>query len=219
MALPNDSIAVTAGSGQIVATHLVSAKEYEMVMACSPDGHIQGSKVKYCYLFPTQQQSAANSVAWDIYNNSTAVKVRVISIVQIPDLVTAAGASTGFSCQWLIERTTSVGSGGTVMSVYQPDTGQAALDAAAATGVSARSKPTTGASGSTDLFFWYWNSNLAGAHNLNRGDFLGFEILPAKMSIGINDDGILLYSGQGLRCVQVTGGTTNTLFWICMTAE
>jgi hypothetical protein len=218
MALPNDSVNITAGSGVVIATNTVSSKEYEVMMPAYPDGHIVGSKVKYIYSLPSQQAGfSANTVHWDLYNNSTAVKVRVLSIVHIPDVVTAV-VGTGVSAQYLIERTTSVGSGGTVLTAWQPDTGAAALDAAALTGVSARSKPTTGASGSTDLFIWYWNSNPTGAHNYARGDDLGVRIIPQRL---VQDDtGIMLYSGQGLRCVQVTGGTSaNMAFWIAFTTE
>src|SRR6266498_348204 len=100
MTLPNDSISVTAGSGQIVATHLVSSKEYEVVMPAYSDGHIVGSKAKYAYTLPSQQTGfSANTVHWDLFNNSTAVKIRVLSVLQIPDIVTAV-AGTGVSQNW-----------------------------------------------------------------------------------------------------------------------
>lgn len=46
MALPNDSILVTPGSGATVPTHLVSAKEYEVVMVADIAGHIMGGNVE-----------------------------------------------------------------------------------------------------------------------------------------------------------------------------
>ena len=41
MSQANDSVLVTPGAGATVATHLVSAKEYQVVMVADESGHIQ----------------------------------------------------------------------------------------------------------------------------------------------------------------------------------
>jgi len=67
MALPNDAINVTPGSGAVVATQLVSAKEYQVVMLAYPDGHINGSLPQYRMICPAQAVGA-NKVFLDLFN-------------------------------------------------------------------------------------------------------------------------------------------------------
>jgi hypothetical protein len=205
MTLPNDSIAVTAGSGQIVATHLVSSKEYEMMMPCDADGHIWGSKSLYFYQVATHSSSgSSNQVHWDLFNTGTAVIVRVLSIVQQPELnVTATGA--GY--QWLLERTTSIGSGGTVLTAWLPNTAGTVLDAS----VSARDRPSTGASGSTDLKTFQMTTSVS-SHALQYMAINGIEIVPEQLRLG--GFGIQLGSGQGIRMVQVTAGANSANGWL-----
>jgi hypothetical protein len=212
MTLPSDSIAVTAGSGQIVATHLVSAKEYEVIMPADADGHIWGSKSTYFYWIPTQShQTAANTTHWDIYNNSTTFVVRLLSIEQSPDVATG-GVFSGTSIQWLFERTTSVGSGGTVLTAWQPDTTQAALDATAATGISARSLPTTGASGSTDLRTYSISPSATSVVVNALAAAGGNPVIPLILRDG--GGGIRLGNAQGVRIVQVTGSLIGSSNWL-----
>lgn len=44
MALPNDSVLVTAGTGTTIASDLVSSNEYEVWMNADPYGHIEGGR-------------------------------------------------------------------------------------------------------------------------------------------------------------------------------
>jgi hypothetical protein len=211
MTKPNDSIAVTAGSGQTVATHLVSAKEYEVIMPSDADGHIWGSKPIYFYWIPTQGHIAsANTVHFDVYNNSSTFVVRILSIEHSPDIT--LGGQTGTGIQWLFERTTSLGSGGTVLTAWLPDTSQTALDETAATGISARAKPTTGASGSTDLRTYSINTSATSVvvNMLAAGG--GGPIIPLILRDG--GQGVRLGQAQGIRIVQVTSSAVGSSNWL-----
>lgn len=61
MSLPNSSIAVTAGSGQTGAAHLVSGKKYEawtLVTVHQSLGEIDGSQIDYTFAFDTGDVNA-----------------------------------------------------------------------------------------------------------------------------------------------------------------
>lgn len=206
MALSNDSILVTPGTGATVATHLVSSKEHQIVMMADADGHIIGSKNIYLYNIPSQVHVAvANTVHWDLFNADASLLVRVLSIKQIPDIVTAV---TGVAFSWKLARTTAVGTGGSALTAWLPDTTQTALDA----DITCRSKPTGGATESTILF----NYNLHGEET-NTGTVVvasqgGLELVPGPLQD--YRGGILLRQNQGLRCVQITSSAAGNTGWL-----
>lgn len=149
MSLPNDSIAVTPGTGATVATQLVSSKEYQVVMLAMPDGNIQGSLPQYRLICPSQAVGA-NKVFLDLFNaTGSGVSLRVLSAYCYVDNDTAVVGTLGVEID--LTRTTAVGTGGTAatsngtsltaITISQFDTASAALSAS----VTARSAPTGGA--------------------------------------------------------------------------
>jgi hypothetical protein len=149
MALPNDSILVTPGSGATVATQLVSAKEYQVVMVAMPDGNIQGSLAQYRLICPAQAVGA-NKVFLDFFNaTGSGVSVRVLSAFCFVDNDTAVTGTLGVEIN--LTRTTAVGTGGTAatadgtsltaITITKMDTSSAALSA----NITARSAPGGGA--------------------------------------------------------------------------
>jgi hypothetical protein len=149
MALPNDSITVTPGTGATVATQLVSAKEYQVVMLAYPDGHINGSLPQYRMICPSQAVGA-NKVFVDLFNaTGSGVTIRVLSAYCFVDNDTAVTGTLGVEVN--LTRTTAVGTGGTTattngtsltaITLSAMDTGSAALSAS----ITARSAPTGGA--------------------------------------------------------------------------
>lgn len=149
MALPNDSINVTPGTGATVATQLVSSKEYQVVMIAMPDGNIQGSNPQYRMICPSQAVGA-NKVFVDLFNaTGTGVSLRVLSAYCYVDSDTAVTGTLGVEVS--LTRTTAVGTGGTAatadstsltaITLAKMDTASAAL----AAGITARSSPTGGA--------------------------------------------------------------------------
>lgn len=149
MALPNDSILVTPGSGATVATQLVSAKEYQVVMVAMPDGNIQGSLAQYRLICPAQAVGA-NKVFLDFFNaTGSGVSIRILSAYCFVDNDTAVTGTLGVEIN--LTRTTAVGTGGTAatadgtsltaITITKMDTANAALPA----NITARSAPGGGA--------------------------------------------------------------------------
>lgn len=149
MALPNDSINVTPGSGATVATQLVSAKEYQVIMVAMPDGNIQGSLPQYRMICPAQAVGA-NKVFLDLFNaTGSGGTLRVLSAYCFVDNDTAVTGTLGVEIS--LTRTTAVGTGGTAatadgisltaITISKMDTASAALSA----NITARSSPTGGA--------------------------------------------------------------------------
>jgi hypothetical protein len=89
MALPNDSITVTPGTGATVPTHLVSGKEYEVIMEADARGHIKGSKPGFLAYYTPQTNASGREVA-ELFNAnaSTLVLVRGIWIIPTASAIT-----------------------------------------------------------------------------------------------------------------------------------
>lgn len=211
MSLAGDSILVTPGSGATVATEMVGGKEHQVVMLADISGHIGGSRDPYFFNIPSQVHvAAANSVHWDLFNADAAKIVRVFSILQIPDIVTAV---TGVAFAWKIARTTSVGTGGSPLTAWKADSNDTDLDA----DITARSKPSGGASESTILL----NYNLHGEEtNTGTQMFAGLaaggmaNLVPAELRPPRSEKGIVLRQNQGLRCVQITNNVNGNTGWL-----
>jgi hypothetical protein len=173
------------------------------------------SGLEYVYNIPSQVHvAAANTVHWDMFNADATLVVRVMGIYQLPNIVTAV---TGVAFDWLLERTTAVGTGGTTITAWLPDTTQTALDA----DITCRSKPTGGATQSTDLRNYTIHSEETNAatqmmHMMMSG---GVANLVPKMLMD-SGTGIVLRQNQGIRCVQVTNSNAGNTGWcICFTVE
>jgi hypothetical protein len=207
----NDSILVTPGTGATVATHAAASKEHQVVMVADDSGHIIGSKPTYFYLIPSQVHVAvASTVHWDMFNADAALIVRVTSILQIPNITTAV---TGVVFDWLLERTTAVGTGGSALTAWLPDLSQTALDA----DITARSKPTGGATQSTDLRNYSISSEETNAATIQIASMGGLELVPIPLQpviMGGSGQGITLRQNQGIRCVQVTNSAQGNTGWL-----
>ena len=218
MAQANDSILVTPGSGATVATHLVNAKEHQVVMLAGESGHILGSKDTYVYAIPSQVHvAAANTVHWDLFNADAALLVRVVSIKQLPNITTAV---TGVAFDWQLFRTSAVGTGGTAQTAWLPDLSQTALDA----DITCRSKPTGGATTSgASLKNYTVHSEETNAGTIILASLGGLELVPQSIQGSLTggiQHGILLRQNQGLKCVQVTNSAAGNTGWeITFTVE
>lgn len=149
MTQANDSITVTPGTGATVATHLVNAKEYQVVMVADADGHIQASRPAYRASFPSQAVGASKLYI-DLFNATGSGKtINVLSIYAYVDNDTAVTGTLGV--QLSLFRTSAVGTGGTAATadgtvdtaatISKFDTANAALPAQ----ITARLGPTGGA--------------------------------------------------------------------------
>lgn len=206
MTLPSSS--ATLAAGDVIATHTVSAKEYQGFVWCDESGHIWGSKDSYSVNIPSQVHvNSANTVHWDLFNADAALVVRVVSIRQIPNITTAV---TGVVFDWLLERTTAVGTGGSTVTPWLADLNDTALDA----DITTRSKPTGGATQSTDLFNYALSSEETSAATIQIASQGGLELIPTALLPVNGGPGLVLRQNQGIRCVQVTASAAGNTGWL-----
>ena len=160
-------------------------------------GHIYGTKPAYIAVIPSQVHVAANTVHWDLFNADAALVVRVLSIRQLPNVTTAV---TGVNFDWLLERTTAAGTGGSTITPWLPNTAGTALDAditcrSAVRGRDAIDRPVR----------LYDRSEETSAATIDLANKGGLELVPALLQappVGTGH-GIHLNQISGLRCVQV----------------
>lgn len=158
MALSNDSILVTPGSGATVATHLVGGKEHQVVMVADESGHISGSLPTYGLITPPITVGA-DKLLLDIFNATGSGKVMDIrGAWLIPKLDVAVTGAVAVRVDMF--RTSAVGTGGTALAVdsatrdvaggniWKYDESNAAVPAQ----ITARNSPTGGATKSRWLF-------------------------------------------------------------------
>lgn len=196
----------TATGGDTIATHSINSKEHEVILLADISGHILGSKPLYGINIPSQVHvNSASTVHWDLFNADAALIARVLSIRQIPNITTAV---TGIVFDWLLERTTAVGTGGSTLTPYELDTANTDLDA----DITARSKPTGGATQSTDLFNYSISSEETNAATIQLAAQGGLELIPDAWRA--NGHGIVLRQNQGIRCVQVTASAAGNTGWV-----
>lgn len=164
---------------------------------------------QYFFLLPSQVHVAvANTVHWDLFNADATLLVRVLSILQIPDITTAV---TGIVFDWLLERTTAVGTGGTALTAWLSDLSGTALDA----DITCRSKPTGGATASTDLRNYSLSSEETNAATIQIASQGGLELVPEPLRPINGGQGIVLRgTAQGIRCVQITNSAAGNTGWL-----
>lgn len=196
----------TSSDGSSIGTYTIDSKEYPGSVNIDESGHIVGSKDQYVAMIPSQVHVAvANTVHWDLFNADATFVVRVLSILQIPNVTTAV---TGTNFDWLLERTTAVGTGGTTITPWLADTSGTALDA----DITCRSKPTGGATQSTDLRSYTLSSEETASQTLFVNAFGGLELVPPYLQM--TGKGIVLRQNQGIRCVQVTSSAAGNTGWL-----
>lgn len=196
MALANDSVTVTPGSGATVATHAAGGKEHQVVMQADASGHIIGSRNVFCVNIPSQVfVASANTVHWDLFNADASILVRVLHCLHVPDMVTAV--ATGVATNWKLARTTAVGTGGSPVTPWPLDTSQTALDA----DITCRSKPSGGATEDTILRNYQVHGEETNTGTIVAASLGGIELIPQAVR---DHGGILLRQNQGLRGVQIT---------------
>lgn len=193
MTQPNDSILVTPGSGATVATHLVNSKEYQVMMQADNDGHIIGSKDDWFVWFTPATNAASRSVG-DLFNADATAIVRVRGVWIVPTVTAITGAQIAFD----LNKTSSVGTGGTAMTPRPTDSAQTALDA----DITARAGATGGAALAHLLLTQYHfheetNASTALVQHQN--------LLPS--SIGNRVAEIVLRQNQGLQIKQSVTST------------
>jgi hypothetical protein len=192
MALASDSIAITAGSGEAVATRTVSGKKHQVVMVADHDGHILGSRDEFLCFFTPGTNAVGRRVA-DLFNGDSAKVVRVRGIWIVPTCT----AITGANIEWSVKRTSAVGTGGVAETPRPLDTSQLAMD----TDITARSGATGGATEAYKYFSVY---------TINEETNAGVTLLQYQNQLPMYGDRIaeiVLRTGEGVLVKQEAGAT------------
>jgi hypothetical protein len=202
MSLANHSVAITAGSGTTVATMTDAAsKELQVIVPAGPTGHVKRSTPTYIIATGNQANvAAARTTHVDIFNAASSGKIlKIYGIFIIPTLA----AVTGVGLTWEIIPTSAVGTGGTGLTALKFDSTNGAVPAQ----VTARAKPTGGATGSTVFQF----ANTSSEETIPYGS--SASILNHVLTFSIDDlQPIVLREGEGLKIDQTTSsnvGSTN----------
>lgn len=214
MSLAGDSILVTPGSGATVATETVNSKEHQVVMLASSNGQLCGSRPVYVYNINYQVHvAAASTIHWDLFNADSTLVVRVLSIRQKPDMVTAV---TGVAFAWTFARTTAVGTGGSAQTAVLADTSDTALSA----NITCRSKPTGGATAGSTIQTYQVHGEETNAGTMILASMGGLELVPPLLSLPVSEKGIVLRQNQGLSVTQTTNSAAGNTGWtIVFTVE
>lgn len=206
MVKPNASAASSDGS--VVSTHTLDAKEIQAFIRIDDTGHITGSKDTYFYQIPsTVHVAAASAIMWDIWNGDPALLVRIVTILHIPNITTAV---TGIVFDWLLERTTAIGTTGTAQTAWLPDLNQTALDV----DITCRLKPGGGATAGIDLRNFSISSEETNAATIQIASQGGLELVPPVLQPLNDGKGILLRPSSGLRLTQVTNSNAGNTGWL-----
>lgn len=189
----------TAVGGDLIATRLESAREHQVVMVAGLDGHINGTTPTWIVSTGNVVNvAAARTTRLDVFNAAgSGIILEVHALLIIPTLI----AVTGVGMTWELIRTIAVGTGGTALTARAYDTTNPALPA----GVTARSSPTGGATGTDVLQFV----------NTSSEETIPYASMASVLNHLLNGprlQPLVLREGQGLKVDQTTNssvGSTN----------
>lgn len=215
MALPQDSIEVTPGTGALVATETVANKEYQVTMSADSEGHILGSLPAWGLIIPPSAV-AANKIHFDLFNTSTQ-RLRLKKLFGIVATDVAVTGAVGVRMDVL--RTSAIGTGGTAAVT----TASASKTAAAfwpfvtpgtlPPGITARVAPTAGA---TDLD-WLFPSYLFTEETSPSAAMPQFYNLLPELGV---EQSIEIPINRGLKVVQGSVASVgNVGFLVVFTIE
>jgi hypothetical protein len=194
--LASSSIAITPGSGEIVATHTVNSKKHQVVMIADDSGHMQQTLPTYTWSVPSSV-AAASKLFCDIFNavgSGKVVEIRGIWAIPKSDVAVTGVIAVPIG----LYRTNAVGTGGTAHTynggaaatahVITPwDTNNPSLPV----GITARAAPTAGAT----ISALYWEQYIF-TEETSPATYTGAftNLLP----VGLMNQRITLNEGQGL---------------------
>ncbi len=145
MTKPAASAITSAGEALATASLPGITPEVPVSALVDSSGHLIGSRPDFLLWFPPAA-NAAGRILGDIFNTGT-VPIRVRGLWLSPTMT----AVTGAPIDWIVGRTTAIGTAGAAVTPSPMDTAGTAWPAAA----TARSNPTGGATAGTTLFQQY----------------------------------------------------------------
>lgn len=206
MTVANDSVLVSpSGSGATIATHLANSKEHQVVMCADPNGQLWGDLDTWVLSTAnTAHVAAARTTLLDLFNASgSGVLLKVRGLYILPALV----AVTGVWQTYETIRTSAVGTGGSTLTPVRFDTNDAVLPAQ----VTARLKPTGGATTDTTLLY----------HNGSSEETIPYASLASVLNhVPLAGTPwakpIVLREGQGLKVDQTTNSSVGNVNVVCV---
>lgn len=206
MALPNDSILVTPGSGATVATHLLGGKEYQVIMQAGPSGHILDSLPTYL-AWANDVAHAQNKYHISILNPAASGKI--VKLQKLFCVNLQAAAVTGVMERFDIFKITAH-SVGTLITSEAFDSTNAAPSATVRTGA-------TVTEGNKLFGFTTANEEVGATGTLISGTHIlaGMNLLFEGRMI----QEITLREGQGIAAKQITATTVGSFGWILVFTE
>lgn len=126
MALPNDSVLVTPGSGATAATHTISSKEYEVWMSAGADGHIRGSRDAYVFCSADFVITGTPPLpVASLWNGSGSGVIVEVPFVTLAPSVASNNATTG--SPWRVRLIDAEPTGGSTRTAVKLNSASAAL--------------------------------------------------------------------------------------------
>ncbi|MDQ3480914.1 MAG: hypothetical protein M3423_06230, partial [Actinomycetota bacterium] len=102
-----------AGGGDVIATHLVNGKEYQVVILAGPSGNIYGTRDTYVAYAPPVSAVGASKLHFDLWNGS-ALTMDILFASFFSSLDVAAVGAVAARVDAF--RTSAVGTGGTAFA-------------------------------------------------------------------------------------------------------
>ena len=222
MALANDSLTVTPGSGATLSTHLISGKEHQVIMLADAFGHLLGTKETYSWVVPSAAVGASK-LFMDLFNTSGSGKIlRLLAVLPIVDTDVAVVGALGIAVN--LYRTSAVGTGGTVAAyksatldvaggtIWPADSANAALPAQ----VTARHLPTGGAT----ISGWVAQRYVAGEETATSQAYVAQGRLNLLATHDSSQQLLTLREGEGILLKQgAIAATGQIAFNIIFTME
>jgi hypothetical protein len=207
MARPNDSIAITPGSGATVAANTIASKVYQVVIPAGPNGHLVDSAPTYiAWANDVTCDNTANVSHFSILNTESTSLVQVHKLFAV-NLQVAAIA--GIMMRFDVHRITAH-SDGTLITPEAADSTNAAIPA----GVTCRTKATV-TEGNRLFGYATTNDEIGTTGNVVAGSVLLQGLNLVFESPRIQD--ITLRQNQGLHIKQVTATSVGGLYgYICV---
>lgn len=213
MALPNDSLLVTPGSGATAASHLAGSKEYEVwLQAESRKGHLWGAAPHYVARYPTARvhdTAEAGANTWELFNASgSGVIIALVRWMWGPSPNTSGMPQP---LQYELRRVTAAATvdTGTVLALNPLDTTNPSVPSQVTLREYDGDNAMTGGTAATALY----TTDMAGS-NVATGDFNNCRMLQGHpfMDWRGRMTPIICNEGEGVRAHLITGNDNISLF-------
>lgn len=223
MALANDAVLVTPGSGATIATHSPGGSnttEYQVTMLANATGHIVDSMPTYGLNLPQIGVAAANRYHWELFNHPSSGKTLTCRGLWPIVELSQSNAATLIP-RFELYRTTAVSSGGTASAAFESASSILANffrlnpgDASLSSHISAKTVLTSIVTGT-----FLWPAYVSTFATVSAGSLDVMNI--NQLTAGINfvpqrefGQELVIPAGQGIAMRQGTVASSGSLGWL-----